>query len=534
MSIRERLLAFAAGSPIGDDRSPRPTEPYGEYELDRRCIKWSECIFRFAVVSVALLVLGCALSGIAYAAQKGQWSVRDSLDVSGSQATDSKRYVVIRWSDIEKDKFIDFKHGNITAHEIRYEVKIGNGSANLYGPIYVDKNGKTVSSKTAKTKKLSGSLSDSEFLKSLAPSWAPDGWEIAKAAATGQESTGTGGGPHTDKDSAAKDPDDLENQLIKDHPPKFALNFEFFKYSAENLAWSFCRGLAENATSLAEWCISLVSSTADTAFTSDFTNGPFAQFYTMASTLSKNAFQPYAFAFLGLTFGVALMHQLDVRRKMAGIDIMASLAFVVMMFAVSYTLIVHAMDICACIYILAQNLVRVVNIALASVGIEASKSLGIKEQVIASFDSLTYAQASTSFILLLLAIVALVACVACLFCVLTTIFVRVGEIYLRAAASPLCLAFFADDRSRAMGVGYLKRFAAVCFQAVMIVIAIGMIPLIMTVASELIAPITSDTSSLSGFGDAVAALIPSMCAVLCITEIVNKSKLVANSLFGLA
>lgn len=254
--------------------------------------------------------------------QKGQWSVRDSLDVSGSQATDSKRYVVIRWSDIEKDKFIDFKHGNITAHEIRYEVKIGNGSANLYGPIYVDKNGKTVSSKTAKTKKLSGSLSDSEFLKSLAPSWAPDGWEIAKAAATGQESTGTGGGPHTDKDSAAKDPEDLENQLIKDHPPKFALNFEFFKYSAENLAWSFCRGLAENATSLAEWCISLVSSTADTAFTSDFTNGPFGQFYTMASTLSKNAFQPYAFAFLGLTFGVALMHQLDVRRKMAGIDIM--------------------------------------------------------------------------------------------------------------------------------------------------------------------------------------------------------------------
>ena len=219
MSIRERLLAFAAGSPIGDDRSPRPTEPYGEYELDRRRIKWSECIFRFAVVSVALLVLGCALSGIAYAAQKGQWSVRDSLDVSGPQATGSKRYVVIRWSDIEKDKFIDFKHGNITAHEIRYEVKIGNGSADLYGPIYVDKNGKTVSSKTAKTKKLNGSLSDSEFLKSLAPSWAPDGWEIAKAAATGQESTGTGGGPHTDKDSAAKDPEDMENQLIKDNPP---------------------------------------------------------------------------------------------------------------------------------------------------------------------------------------------------------------------------------------------------------------------------------------------------------------------------
>lgn len=534
MEIRERLLAFATGSPIGGDQPPKSTEAYGQYEYDKRPIRLAEGIFRFAIISVVLLVLGCAMSGIAYAAQKGQWSIRDSLDVSGSQTTDSKRYIVIRWSDIENDKFIDFKHEGITAHEIRYEVKIGNGATSLYGPVYVDKNGKTVSSKGAKTKKIDGSLSDSKYLKSLAPSWAPDGWEIAKAASTGQESSGTGGKPNTDKDSAAKDPEDMENQLIKDNPPEFALGFNFFKYAAENLAWAFCRGLAESATSLAEWCIKLVTSTADTAFTSDFTNGPFGQFYTMASTLSKNAFQPYAMAFLGLTFGVSLMHQLDVRRKMAGVDIMASLAFVVMMFAVSYTLIVHAMDICACIYILAQNLVRVVNIALASVGIEASKSLAIKDQVIASFDSLTYAQASTSFILLLLAIVALVACVACLFCVLTTIFVRVGEIYLRAAASPLCLAFFADDKSRQMGIGYLKRFAAVCFQAVMIVIAIGMIPLIMTVSSELIAPITSDTSSLSGFGDAVAALIPSMCAVLCITEIVNKSKMVANSLFGLA
>lgn len=533
MDVQERLLAFAAGSPIGGAASPRPTDPYDEFEYDEKPSSFGDRVLRFATVSILMLVVACAIATLAYAAQKGQWSVRDSLDISGFQTTDSKRYVVIRWSDIENDKFIDFKHDGITAREIRYEVKLGSGEVNLYGPIYVDKNGKTVSSKAAKTKKLDGSLSDSKYLKSLAPSWAPDGWEIAKAASTGQESTGTGGKPNTDKDSAAKDPDDLENQLIKDNPPDFALDFNFFKYSAENLVWTFCRGLAESATSLAEWCISLVSSTANTAFTSDFTNGPFGQFYTMASKLSKGAFQPYAMAFLGLTFGIALMHQLDVRRKMAGVDIMASLAFVVMMFAVSYTLIVHAMDICAAVYVLAQHLVGIVNSTLASMGIDTTNSIGIKEQVIKSFDALTYAQASTSFILLILAIVSLVACVACLFTVLTTIFVRVGEIYLRAAASPLCLAFFADDKSRPMGVGYLKRFAAVCFQAVMIVIAIGMIPLLNTVATELIAPITSDTSTLNGFGGAVASLIPSMCAVLCITEIVNKSKFVANSLFGL-
>lgn len=533
MEIRERLLAFAAGSPIGGAQPPRPTDPYDEFEYDKEPRPLSEMILRFAVVCVAMLLIACMVSGAAYAAQKGQWTVRDSLDISGFHSTDSKRYVVIRWSDIKNDKFVDFKHNGITAHEIRYEVKLGAGTANLYGPIYVDKDGKTVSSKGAKTKKLDGKLDDDNYLKSFAPNWAPDGWEIAGETATGQESTGTGGRPHTDKDSQAKDPEDLENKVISENPPDFELSFNFFKYAAENLLWTFCRGLAESATSLAEWCISLVSSTANTAFTSDFTNGPFGQFYTMASNLSKGAFQPYAMAFLGLTFGVALMHQLDVRRKMAGVDIMASLAFVVMMFAVSYTLIIHAMDICAAVYVLAQHLVGVVNNTLASIGIDTTKSIGIKEQVISSFDALTYSQAGTSFILLILAIVSLVACVACLFTVLTTIFVRIGEIYLRAAASPLCLAFFADDKSRPIGVGYLKRFAAVCFQAVMIVIAIGMIPLINTVATELIAPITSDTSTLNGFGGAAAALIPSMCSVLCITEIVNKSKVVANSLFGL-
>lgn len=32
MDIQERLLALAAGSPIGGATSPRPTDPYGEFE----------------------------------------------------------------------------------------------------------------------------------------------------------------------------------------------------------------------------------------------------------------------------------------------------------------------------------------------------------------------------------------------------------------------------------------------------------------------------------------------------------------------
>lgn len=528
MDIQERLLALAAGSPIGGATSPRPTDPYDEFEYDERPTSFGDRVLRFATVSVLTLVVACAIATIAYAAQKGQWNVNVGFDNMAPEC----QQITIKWSDIDKNKYVTFEHDGIKAYKIGYTVTITVNGNTVEGPVYYDKNGKVVDKSHSKSKKYTGGLQKEDLKKNFEPSWAPDGWEKAASAST-SVNRNDNNKPSGSNDSVAKEEDDLDDKLISKNPPKFALSFNFFKYAAENLVWSFCRGLAESATSLAEWCISLVSSTANTAFTSDFTNGPFGQLYTMASNLSKGAFQPYAMAFLGLTFGVALMHQLDVRRKMAGVDIMASLAFVVMMFAVSYTLIIHAMDICAAVYVLAQHLVGIVNSTLASMGIDTTSSIGIKDQVIKSFDALTYAQAGTSFILLILAIVSLVACVACLFTVLTTIFVRVGEIYLRAAASPLCLSFFADDKSRPMGVGYLKRFAAVCFQAVMIVIAIGMIPLINTVATELIAPITSDTSTLNGFGGAAAALIPSMCSVLCITEIVNKSKVVANSLFGL-
>lgn len=528
MDIQERLLALAAGSPIGGATSPRPTDPYDEFEYDERPTSFGDRVLRFATVSVLTLVVACAIATIAYAAQKGQWNVNVGFDNMAPEC----QQITIKWSDIDKNKYVTFEHDGIKAYKIGYTVTITVNGNTVEGPVYYDKNGKVVDKSHSKSKKYTGGLQKEDLKKNFEPSWAPDGWEKAASAST-SVNRNDNNKPSGSNDSVAKEEDDLDDKLISKNPPKFALSFNFFKYAAENLVWTFCRGLAESATSLAEWCISLVSSTANTAFTSDFTNGPFGQFYTMASKLSKGAFQPYAMAFLGLTFGVALMHQLDVRRKMAGVDIMASLAFVVMMFAVSYTLIIHAMDICAAVYVLAQHLVGIVNSTLASMGIDTTNSIGIKDQVIKSFDALTYAQAGTSFILLILAIVSLVACVACLFTVLTTIFVRVAEIYLRAAASPLCLSFFADDKSRPMGVGYLKRFAAVCFQAVMIVIAIGMIPLINTVATELIAPITSDTSTLNGFGGAAAALIPSMCSVLCITEIVNKSKVVANSLFGL-
>lgn len=526
MEVRERLLAFAAGSPIGGT-SPEPTEPYNEYEETSSTI--GERIFRFAAASMLFLIVALIIATAAYAAQKGQWDVAVNIDNMAPEVTN----VSIKWSDTEKNKFVVFKHNGIQAFKIGYKITTTAKGKTLEGPIYYDKNDKVVDKSHSKKQKYDGATNADAIKKKLEPSWVPDGWEKVGSASS-SVNRNENNKPSDSKGSQAKDDDDLSDKVIKDNPPDFALSFNFFKFSAENLLWSLCRGLSDNAASLAEWCIESVTKNANTAFTSDFATGTFGRFYTMASSLSRSAFQPFAMAFLGLTFGAALMHQLDVRRKMAGVDIMASLAFVVMMFAVSYTLIVHAMDICTLVYYLAQRLVSIVNDTLASLGIGTATTIGIKEQILNQFDTLTYKQASTSFILLILAIVAMVACIGCMFTVLTTIFLRIGEIYLRAAASPLCLSFFADDKSRHMGIGYLKRFAAVCFQAVMIVIALGMVPMLMSVATDLVSPITSDTADMEGFGAAVGALIPPMCAILSATGIVNQSRNVANSLFGLA
>ena len=100
MEIRERLLAFAAGSPIGGAVSPGPTDPYDEFEYDERPTSFGDRVLRFATVSVLMLVVACAIATIAYAAQKGQWNVNLGVDNMNPERTQ----ITIRWSDIDKDK----------------------------------------------------------------------------------------------------------------------------------------------------------------------------------------------------------------------------------------------------------------------------------------------------------------------------------------------------------------------------------------------------------------------------------------------
>lgn len=172
MEIRERLLAFAAGSPIGGARR-RANRPYDEFEYDERPTSFGDRVLRFATVSVLMLVVACAIATIAYAAQKGQWNVNLGVDNMNPERTQ----ITIRWSDIDKDKYVSFEHGGIKAYKIGYTITTTKDGSTVEGPVYYDKNGKVVDKSHSKMKKYNGSLQGEDLKKNFEPSWAPDGWE---------------------------------------------------------------------------------------------------------------------------------------------------------------------------------------------------------------------------------------------------------------------------------------------------------------------------------------------------------------------
>ncbi len=489
-TFSERLSSLIAGAPLGSRPLTR-TEPYEEL-LERRRSR-STALSR-ACAALVVLMVALATAMTAYAAQTGYWKQVENSNVVSAGYTSTYRF---RWV-------------------------ASSGTT----PDTITLNGREYDNTETVTKN-----SDGELRRTSAPTVAPDGWTIDTDRQQENKDANTGAQEIVDE---ATDSDDKK---ISDGDPNFSLSFDFVEKSIWKVLWQLCRGLVSLALSIAKWFLDLMGSNAEAAFTSDFSTGTFSSFYKVAKEVSTRAFQPYALAFLGLVFGLALMRPFDPRRRLHGVDQAAQVVMTVAMLCVSTTLILHAIDLCGAIYWLAQNLVHGLSTILDGLGISPSSGDfgdSMQRQFLDVMDSITYGEAASSFFVLLVAAAAMVVCIACSFSVMTTIFLRVGEIYLRASASPLCLAFLIDDHSKQVGVGYMKRFGAVCAQAAIIFLAVGMTPLFFEVAAAFVSPVLPDASGMGGTGTVLAATIPSLCAVWAVKGVVNKSEHIANSLFGLA
>ncbi|WP_302755966.1 type IV secretion system protein [Collinsella intestinalis] len=366
------------------------------------------------------------------------------------------------------------------------------------------------------------------------PSDAPQGWYKV------YENSITQGGLEQNMKDPKPDPDSPEGQnsmyykTIYDNDPKFELSGTFLTNWAMKMVYSFCYMASEGMLSIADWFMGVIGANAQSILSEEFATGTFADFYRIASKVSDYAVEPYALAFLACVFGVAMIRISDPRRRSQSQDYMEEMLMLLAMFAVCVTLILHAMDLCALVYWLARNLVTGVGQALDQIGMNpADSGAGTVSAVfLDGMRRITYGQAGSVLVYALLALVCLAVSAGCAIVVLTTIFMRAGEIYLRAAASPLCLSFLVDDRARQVGMGYIKRFCSVCFQAAIIFIAIALSPLFFQVSATLMS--NMGAGSIAGTGGVLETMLPTMVALFAVTGIVRQSEHVANSMFGLA
>lgn len=491
--LRERIGSFVGGAPLGS----HPLTSDGPYEvrMARRDRRWRRAM---TAMLALLLISMTALATTAWAQdQPGYWYT-DAVPKPQADGTYKQTWYWCAQDGTRPDKVT---------------VKLEGDSEPVERP------NKIV-------------LTGNQAL--LGPSGAPEGWyKVYANSITEDGLTHNQQNPQPDPDSE-EGKNSMYYETIYGNDPKFELTSTFLTNWAMKMCFNLCYAMSEGMLSIADWFMGVIGANTQSILSEEFATGAFADFYRIASKVSDYAVEPYALAFLACVFGVAMIRTSDPRRRSQGRDYLEEMLMLLAAFAVCVTLILHAMDLCAAVYWLARNLVTGVGQALDQIGMNP-QSMGagtVSAAFLAGMRQITYGQGGAVLVYTLLALVCLAVAAGCAITVLTTIFMRAGEIYLRAAASPLCLSFLVDDKSRQVGMGYIKRFCSVCFQAAIIFIAVALSPLFFQVSASIMADMGA--GSVSGTGGVLASMLPTMVAMFTVTGIVRQSEHVANSLFGLA
>ena len=152
----------------------------------------------------------------------------------------------------------------------------------------------------------------------------------------------------------------------------------------------------------------------------------------------------------------------------------------------------------------------------------------------------TYEEFGGLIALLLFAGGMLMTVYRCVVKVFTVSFLRMAEVYLRAAFAAVPFAFIAGERSRQIGLTYVKRYAATCFQAAVIVVALSFMGLLFAICSSIVGA-ALDAVQLTATGyitawviDAAKVAAPVIVGLSVATAVIEKTESLAASLFGLA
>ena len=449
-------------------------------------------LLKIAVVMMVITALLLAGTTTAFAAKTGYWKIVTSTPISGtgdtSTATTNK--IFAQFIDSSTEKVVDEKTINRPATE-----------------------------------------KQKATIKYLNENCTPDGYSTSATTTDDDDSGSSGGGGSSGSSSTESDEG---SKIIAENDPEFALSFTFVGHSIAKVMWSLMRGAAAGMISLGEWFLGIVD--MHDLFTEDFATGAYSPLYTVAQTIAMRVGVPFGTAFLGVTFGVAMVRNSDQRRRNKAMDWGHSMLFLLLGFAVAWTLIYHAIDIMAALYWMGTQFVVYVERALEAVGVSSSMGEGLGSAMsdailTKGFDTITYDGAGTMFVWALFGFITPICTIGCGFFVIFTAFMRMVEIYLRASFASIPMSFFMAESTRHMGWTFLKRFGAVCFQAGVIVLAVAFLPLLYGISASVLSNVIS---SADGLQAGLATILPLWIAVSGMTAIVKKSESIANGLFGLA
>ena len=273
----------------------------------------------------------------------------------------------------------------------------------------------------------------------------------------------------------------------------------------------------------------------------DFKSGSFSALYDVAKRVNDDIAVPYGTAFLGIVF--ALQEPGRSRGHMPTEQWLDTTFRQLALLLVAWTLITHAMDVVYFIYWLGSNLSQFISERiLQTTFVSGSTSMGasISGLINDKVSGCTYEEFGGLIALLLFAGGMLMTVYRCVVKVFTVSFLRMAEVYLRAAFAAVPFAFIAGERSRQIGITYVKRYAATCFQAAVIVVALSFMGLLFAICSSIVGA-ALDAVQLTATGyitawviDAAKVAAPVIVGLSVATAVIEKTESLAASLFGLA
>lgn len=327
-----------------------------------------------------------------------------------------------------------------------------------------------------------------------------------------------------------------DSTVIKDSNPTIGItHLGDVKYVIAKSIYDFFYGAVSALMSVCGFVMSIMDSAMEPLLTSSFSGGAFDRLYVVANQVSTTVGVPFGTAICGISFMVAMVENSERHRRFEARSGVFDTLMLVLGLAVGLTLIYHAVDLCALIYLLATNAVRLLQQALASVGVASvgsSVSDTLQSSVMGSMDQLTFGEVGMSLVYVIVALTMAVMCFGVMTHVILQGLLRMGEVYLRAAFSPIAIGFGAARSTRPMAIAYAKRFAAVALNAALIILALALSGLLFSVAADVISPLVSSTST--GAQALIGGLVPTVVAITAVSALVKKGEQISQSLFGLS